>query len=289
MVKKTLSKSNFAELANVSAAAVTKACKNALQPAMVGKRIDPDHPEAVKYLEKQVLAQTPETVPGLDPLYQVGVEKCRVAGKWSAAFLQRELRVGYGRAAALRELYKTNGLVGSNSEAPPPPSASNTRVASGREAAKETKKSAARARLATTTTEDDVVQGSVIHEVPEDIEAFADMTLRELIRRFGTDVAFVDWLKATKEIEYINEKRLKNAQTQGDLVSRELVKIGIIEPIDAAHIKLLTDGAKTITRRVTAMHSAERDLDDIEKFVKDQITSFIRPVKAKVKRALTNA
>ncbi len=30
-------------------------------------------------------------------------------------------------------------------------------------------------------------------------------------------------------------------------------------------------------------------LDDIEKFVKDQITSFIRPIKSKIARALKNA
>ena len=170
---------------------------------------------------------------------------------------------------------------------PPPPNEPKPR---GQAAVKQNKKNVALARAAAAATPGEELEtGSVIHEVPEDIEAFADMTLRELIQRFGTDTAFVDWLKATKEIEYINEKRLKNAQTQGELVSRELVKIGIIEPIDAAHIKLLTDGAKTITRRVTAMHSAERELDDIEKFVKDQITSFIRPLKAKVKRALANA
>jgi hypothetical protein len=37
------------------------------------------------------------------------------------------------------------------------------------------------------------------------------------------------------------------------------------------------------------MHSAERPLDEIEKFVAEQITSFIKPVKAKVARALKNA
>jgi len=125
-----------------------------------------------------------------------------------------------------------------------------------------------------------------ILEVPADIQAFADKTLRELVERFGTDTRFLDWLKATKEIELINEKRIKNAQSKGELVSRELVKLAVIDPINAAHLKMLTDGAKTITRRVTAMHDANRDIGDIEKFVSDQIASFIKPVKAKVIRAL---
>ena len=160
-------------------------------------------------------------------------------------------------------------------QAPPPP-----RVVTGTEAKRLTKKSESMANIN---------QGQMIHEVPDDIQAFADMSVREVVQRFGTDVAFLDWLKATKAIEDINEKRLKNAATKGSLVSRELVKLGIIDPIDAAHIKLLTDGAKTITRRVTAMHDSGRNLDEIEKFVKNQMTSFIRPVKAKVKRALGNA
>jgi hypothetical protein len=125
-----------------------------------------------------------------------------------------------------------------------------------------------------------------IHEVPADIEAFADMTLRELIERFGTETAFCDWLKATKEIESINEKRLKNAQTMGDLVSRDLIKVGIIEPIDSAHIKLLTDGAKTISVRAIALHEAGKSSGEIEKFVSEQMTSFIRPVKSKVSRIM---
>ena len=124
--------------------------------------------------------------------------------------------------------------------------------------------------------------------VPEYIGDLSDMTLRDLIMQFGTDVRFVDWLKATKEIEMINEKRLKNAESEGTLVSRHLVKVGILEPLDSAHIKLLTDGVKTIARRSVAMHDAGRDLSEIEDFVSDQISSFIRPVKAKVKRALKN-
>ena len=124
--------------------------------------------------------------------------------------------------------------------------------------------------------------------VPEYIGDLADMTLRELIMQFGTDVRFVDWLKATKEIEMINEKRLKNAESEGTLVSRHLVKVGIIEPLESAHIKLLTDGVKTIARRSVALHDSGRSLSEIEAFVADQISSFIRPVKAKVKRALKN-
>ncbi len=115
------------------------------------------------------------------------------------------------------------------------------------------------------------------------------MTLREIIEKFGTDPRFVDWLKAAKEIESIHEKRLKNAATEGKLVARELVEVGVFDPLDAMFRQLLTDGAKTIAARLAAMHSAGRDSKELEKFVADQMTSFIKPMKAKMARALRNA
>jgi ribosomal protein S20 len=114
------------------------------------------------------------------------------------------------------------------------------------------------------------------------------MSLRELIGRFGTDIAFKDWLAATKQIEDINEKRLKNATTRGELVSRELVKNHIVEPIDAALQKLLTDGAKTMAKRVDAMINAGRSVDECETYIRETISSFIRPMKTKVSRTLKN-
>jgi hypothetical protein len=123
--------------------------------------------------------------------------------------------------------------------------------------------------------------------VPLDITEFWDMTLKDIVHIYGTDTRFCDWLRASKDIEAINEKRLKNARTQSMLVSRHLVKIGIIDPIDAAHIRILTAGAKTIAVRLHAMSQAGRSVEDLEAFVVDQISSFIRPIKDKVRRALS--
>jgi hypothetical protein len=175
------------------------------------------------------------------------------------------------------------GLIPDKTEQPPiitkPPPLKPPRVIKGQELLKNERKSEALSNMFQPPRE---------HEVPEAIEAFADMSLRQIIKRFGTEQAFVDWLKAGKEIEAIEEKRLKNAEKKGQLVNRELVKRGIIEPIDSMHIKLLTDGAKTLSRRVTTMHDSGETVETIEKFIAEHITSFIRPVKSKVARALKN-
>lgn len=276
MVKKLISRAEFARRAGVSGAAVTKACNSILYAAIDGMRIDPDHPVCIKYLESKVRDQTEPAAIGLDPIYEQAVKHCQTSNRYSGVCLQEKFKIGHKRAAKIIATMRATGLI-------PKPGATvviqeqkPTPHIRGMTAAKETKKRQA-------------AQENEIIEIPDDIQSFADMTLRELIEKFGTDTRFVDWLSATQKIESINEKRLKNAQTQGELVSRALVRVGIIEPINACHIKLLTDGAKTIARRVTAMHSADRSLEDIEKFVAEQITSFIRPVKAKVARALKNA
>lgn len=127
--------------------------------------------------------------------------------------------------------------------------------------------------------------GDVDVAVPEDIMEFADWTLHEILTKFGTNTRFQDWLRSLKTMAEIDEKWIKSATSKGELVSRKLVKDHIIGPFDAAHIKMMTDGAKTITKRALSMHDSGRDQKDIEEFVSDQIGSFIRPLKKKIERA----
>jgi hypothetical protein len=123
-------------------------------------------------------------------------------------------------------------------------------------------------------------------DLPKNIEAYADMTICEVIDRFGTTPAFVDYLKAMKEIETIRGKKIQNAESEGVLIHRDLIKVALIDPIESAHIKLLTAGVKTIARRLKAMVEAGRTMYDLEELVTDQISSFIKPVKEKTKRTL---
>lgn len=277
MVKKLVSKAELSRIAGVSAAIVTRRVKDTLKPAVEGKKINLNHKVVKEWLESKK-EHGPAT--GIDPLYQIAIDLCKSKNEFTPNILRNGLKIGASRSNKIFKMIQAAGIFKTETiqpPAPPPP----PDITPGIQHPTKTKKYHALKKL----NESD----QIIHDIPDDIRAFIDMTLKELIQRFGTDVAFLDWLKATKSIEDINEKRLKNAVTQGELVSRDLIKIGVIDPINAAHIKLLTDGAKTIARRVTAMHGAGRSLEDCEKFVADQMTSFIRPIKSKVARALKNA
>lgn len=125
-------------------------------------------------------------------------------------------------------------------------------------------------------------------DIPDNMQDFADMTIREVVTKFGTDYRMVDYLRALKEIEAIDDRRVKIAKARGELIHRNLIIHGVIEPIDSAHRKMLTDGAKTIARRSVALIGAGNDVEELEKFIAEQLSSFIKPAKAKIKRALEN-
>ncbi len=286
MVKKLKSKFEFSKMCRVSAAAITKACKGSLKPALSDKRIDAAHPAAVAYYKKQTKPPTlPRTVtdPLPDPEFITVSTWCMDNKIYSVRGIVRGGLVSRVRAERILKVMRESGLVpdgkasiSPGAKAPTPPKAEPLpRLSSGQTAVRDAKQNAAPAPG---------LEGPI--EIPENITDFLDYTLRDLIRQFGTSTALKDWLDATHKIENINEKRLKNAKAQGELVSRELVTVGIIDPIEAAHLSLLTGGKDTIALRADAMSKAGRPIEDIQALVEDQISSLIKPVKVKVRRAL---
>ena len=273
MPTKTVTRAKFARMAGVTPSSVTKAAEASLKPAIVGNRIDADHPAAIQYMERNSLTKTIQNPgEGVDPLHDEAVALCRSRGRASAAAIKRELNVGITRAMKIRDAIIALGIDLSSDPEPEP-------YARGGAIVKAAKKEAA---IPPPTETDGTI------DVPEDVGSFLDLTLRDLIDKFGTDAQFVDWLSATQKIEAINEKRLKNAATKGELISRELVSVGVIGVFNAAHLRLLKDGAKSIAAGVISKHSTGAELSEVEAYVSDILGSFIKPVKSKISRALKN-
>lgn len=278
MAQKLITRAQFAELAGVSGAAVTKAAGASLKAATSGKFIDAAHPDALAYVKKQGRDKTPPAATGLDPLYEQALEACQSANNWTIAHLVRTQKIGKVRARKLQAMLAAT-------EVKDTPTPRREADLDSHIAAKAPHVRGTAARKERRKAESD----ETAEEVPENIAEYADMTLRQIIQKFGTDVRFVDWLKAVKAIEDIQEKRLKNEQTQGNLVNRDLIRTGIIEPLNTAHVKMMTDGAKAISVRVPAMAAAGEETVDIERYISGVISSFIKPVAAKVERVIKNA
>ncbi|MEG1884826.1 MAG: hypothetical protein RR182_00960 [Alistipes sp.] len=266
-----VTRSEFAKIAGVSGAAVTKATKETLRPCLDGLLIDADHAAARAYVEKMAIRKTPATVEGIDPRFEEALASCREFTKWHATHIKDSLGVGTDRARKIFQQIQAAGLVGTEAreekifEKPAP----HIRGTAARKQAQ--------------INNDD---GDLEVIIPENIAKYAHMPLIEIIEKFGTAARFKDWLSALKEISAIEERNIKIAQQKGKLVSRELVRTQIVEQIDSAHIKLLRDGSRTIATRACSMHGSGEDITEITKIVADLISSFIKPVKVRVARAL---
>lgn len=126
-------------------------------------------------------------------------------------------------------------------------------------------------------------------EIPDTLAPYVDFTLRQILQKYGTEAAFVEWLKAVKTMEEIEERRLKNADKRGQLVSRELIRRGVIDVVNTAHLRMLSDGAKAIASEVSAMSLSGSNEIQMQDAVADRLTKFIKPCKARMERTIKNA
>lgn len=279
--RKLINRAEFAVTAGQTPASITRACAKELKPALVGKKIDANHPAAIAYIEKRH-PEIPAT--GLDLLYEEAIALCVEKGVFTAYVLRKGLKIGARRSRKIMNMMEAAGIVPEEGEPPPvivrdtPTPEKKPRVIKGHTKRNQTKKDEALNQFAD--------NGKPPAEIPAQIEKFVDMTLREIITLFGSDYAFTDWLKATKDIEAIEEKRLKNAQTRGELIHRDLVKRGVIEPIDSVFVNLLSDGARTLATRVPVLSKSGETAIEIENYISDYMGKFINRAKADVKKFL---
>lgn len=271
MQKSLVTKSQFARTAGVNPSTVTRVWGTTLAAAVVGDKIDQAHPDAVAYVEKRQKATEPPKVEGLDPRHEEIVQLCRDNQNFTPSFVQRNARIGYERAKRVVASMAALGI-GPEPDAPPRPR--------GQEVVRQKKreKIAADRRTAAERPRE-------LH-IPAEIEEFLGWTLLDIIEKFGSDSSFVEYLNATQKIEMVNEKRLKNAKTKGELIDRKLVKTQFVDEFNATHLRLLKDGAKTITAGVIAKSASGANEPEIEEYVSDVIGSFISPTKDKIGRAL---
>jgi hypothetical protein len=120
----------------------------------------------------------------------------------------------------------------------------------------------------------------------EDIHGFEDLTLREIVARYGSMSVHSDWLDMRRKQTQIREREIKNHELEGKLIPREAVRVHVFGLIDGAFRRLLQDSPKTIARRVYAMARAGEPVEKAEELVRDSISSLLRPLKDGAARVL---
>lgn len=273
-------------MAKVSHSTITRAAAKVLSDAMEGELVDAAHPAALAFLQRQELAKLPSPLPGVDARYEEALAHCQEVGRWTASAVQRGLKIGYGRASKIFAMMQATGVVPKKEEeevhevpesAPAEPKVQET-----------PKKPYVRGYAAKKLKEQAQEPDKPPVPVPEFIQPFAHKSLTELVDTFGTDTRFETWLNSLQKIAGVQEKRLKNAKTEGELVGRNLVTVGIFDHIDAAFTRMLTDGRQTIAARAHTITKAGGTIPDVDKMVGDQLSSLIKPAKDRMIKALKN-
>jgi hypothetical protein len=290
MRQKLISQKDFALLANVSEAAVSKACVKgkSLSRAKVGRRINAAHSVALEYVAKRKAADGDAP----DPLYDSSLAYCIDQGHFTQVVIAERFGIGRPRAKRILDAFKADGLIpevparkgGTTTPRPKPNPLPDPPKKKGLPGNRTSNPRGTHAAKLKRKAEMDLEEE--VFEIPDNILAFQEMTLRDIIDKFGTDERFTDFLTAVRRIEEIHERRLKSAQKEGELVSRELVQVSVIDVFNNAHLRLLTDGAKSITAGVISKHASGASDVEIQLYVADLLGSFIRPVKRQIARSL---
>ena len=103
-------------------------------------------------------------------------------------------------------------------------------------------------------------------------------------------------LKRRKLAAQAQQLELKNAQIEGRLVAREVMVRGVWNPLDTFLVRLLTDGAKTITSTAYALVRSSLEAEargeegvpreQVEVAVRKELSSLAKPLKRDIKKAL---
>lgn len=246
-MKRLVSKIDFAEMVNVSPAAITKACNNKLKPAFDGKRIDINHSCVIEYMKRKESQQLKKSENNQESEKLKKVNLNNDFDDTNDNFIDEEVEEYQFVKVDTKKSKKTNENLKQNNI--------GMYTDTGR-------------------------------EIPEHIRKYLKYTVEDVINEFGTEVALNDFLLSIKRIEDIETARIKNDKSKGLLVERELIERGILNPMDSAFTRLLTDGSKTITKRLLAKKESGLTIHELEEFTSNQISSFLKSLKQSIKRTL---
>ncbi len=280
-MRKLSTKNDLADRAGVHASNITRLAQKHPE-VMEGERVIVDHPIIVEYLKSHTKKVLPSGAPVFaDKLYEEVARYCKKAGYWTQYSICKNFKIGKGRASKLIQAMALSGLK-SQKEAP--------KVPVKYEPPKPKPKPKPKARTKKTEVvkpveaDQDTQYG--LMEIPADIRELANWPLIKIIRKFGTARGFDTYLKSVKLMEEITERRLKNYKANGELVPKDAVVAQVFEPLDICFARMLRDGSRSITSVMINRVKAGDTFEQCEEEVKKQMSTFIKPVKKKLKGGL---
>jgi hypothetical protein len=118
------------------------------------------------------------------------------------------------------------------------------------------------------------------------LDELGHFTLTEIVEQYGSVTGFIDFVEARKKIADTRRVELQNAETEGHLISRELVKTHVFGVIDAVTRRLLSDVCKNLTRRAYSMALSGAPIEEAQRVASELITATLAPMTKSAARTL---
>lgn len=120
----------------------------------------------------------------------------------------------------------------------------------------------------------------------ESMGLLGKLTLDEIGERFGGLKAFDVWQKRAKVKEEIREKRLKNEETEGSVISRDFVRTHLFGLLEELSRRLLSDASRTIARRLYSAAQSGVSIEEAEQTVRSILEQNLQRARDQAKRRL---
>lgn len=134
-----------------------------------------------------------------------------------------------------------------------------------------------------------LVEGFADDGTPGAMVDVANLTLREIEERFDGRERFDAWLRSLKTTEEVREKRLKNEETDGSLISREFVKTHVFGLLEEMTQRLLGELPQTMAKTVRSHEAAGVELEISEREIRATVGKALDAAKTKIARKLRKA
>jgi hypothetical protein len=241
-----ISRSELASLAGVTPAAITKACRRELAQACEGQLVDRDHTYVRAYLIRHGV-----TDPGRN-----------------ARPMSRDTLQARSAPAPTPPPKPAPAPVTATAPAPPPPP----------------KPAPAQPARTDVAPPDSLLFD--VGKLPENLHELLDLSLREIVERHGTETRIIQLLDIRKKIEDIRSKELDNDETEGKLVSRELVQTHVLGAFDAAFRRMLENASKTCAREIYSACKNDMPPESAEATVRGILSRELQVAKTAASKAL---
>lgn len=114
-----------------------------------------------------------------------------------------------------------------------------------------------------------------------DLEHLEDLTIREVVMRYGSVDGFKRFVDSLKSISEFKYKELRAKQQRGDLVDRQKVAALVFPMIDVAFSRLVTDVPVAVSKTVVArvQSGGPETYADVQKIIRDANSRVLKNVK----------